>query len=62
MIEQHNANRVWLFGRLKHSLQLLASQADIQLGKLPDFGHKPDELFLSYSNWRMALLPIRNDS
>jgi hypothetical protein len=55
MIEMHTANRVWLFGRLKHSLRLLASQADIQLGKLPDFCHKSDELFLSYDNWRMAL-------
>jgi hypothetical protein len=55
MIEMHIANRVWLFGRLKHSLQLLATQADIQLRELPDFCHKSDQLFLSFNNWRTAL-------
>jgi hypothetical protein len=47
---------VWLFGRLKHSLQLLlATQADIQLRELPNFCHKSDELLLSFNNWRTAL-------
>jgi hypothetical protein len=56
MIETHIANRVWLLGRLKHSLQLLASQADVQLRELPDCCLKSDELFLSFNNWRMALV------
>jgi hypothetical protein len=51
-----DAKKVWLFGRLKHSLQLLASQAEIQFRELPTFCNKSDELFLSYSNWRMALI------
>jgi|SRR5271165_3775748 len=56
MIEMHIANRVWLIGRLKHSLQVLASEAGIELGELPDFCLKSDELFLSFNNWRMAFV------
>jgi hypothetical protein len=51
-----DAKKVWLFGRLKHSLQLLASQAEIQFRELPTFCNKSDELFISCSNWRMALM------
>ena len=51
-----DAKKVWFFGRLKHSLQLLASQAEIQFRELPTFCNKSDELFISYNNWRMALM------
>ena len=51
-----DGKKAWLFGRLKHSLQLLASQADIQLVALPDSCLKPDELFLGFNNWRMAVV------
>jgi len=51
-----DAKKVWLFGRLKHSLRLLASQAEIQFRELPTFCNKSDELFISYNNWRMALM------
>ena len=43
-------------GRLKHSLQLLVSEANIQLGELPDFCLRSDELSLSFNKWRMALV------
>jgi hypothetical protein len=41
---------------LKHSLQLLSSPADTQLGKLPHADHKSDALSLSFNHWRMMLL------
>jgi len=43
-------------GRLKHSLQLLVSEANIRLGELPDFCLRSGELFLSFNKWRMALV------
>jgi hypothetical protein len=44
------------WARLKHSLQLLVGEANIQLGELPDFCLRSDELFLSFNKWRMALV------
>jgi len=41
---------------LKHSLQLLVSEANIRLGELPDFCLRSGELFLSFNKWRMALV------
>ena len=38
--------------RLKHSIQLLASTAETQLGLLPDFVCKGDELVLEYDHWQ----------
>jgi hypothetical protein len=49
-------NRLWLFERLKHSLQLLACPPEIQLGKFPDFVHAPDELALDFDDFRMAFV------
>ena len=49
-------NRLWLFERLKHSLQLLACPPEIQLRKFPDFVHAPDELALDFDNFRMAFV------
>jgi hypothetical protein len=51
-----DAKRLWLFGRLKPSLQLLASQAEIQFRELLTFCNKSDELFLSYNTWRIVLM------
>ena len=42
--------------RLKHSLQLLASQPAIQLGLLPDFVCKADELALEFDPWYVVVL------
>ena len=42
--------------RLKHSLQLLASQPDIPLGLLPDFVCKADELALEFDHWYVVVL------
>jgi hypothetical protein len=50
------ANRPWLSERLKHSLQLLACPADIQLGKFPSFVHAPDEMTLDFANFRAAFV------
>jgi hypothetical protein len=48
------ANRAWLFERLKHALQLLACAPEIQLRHFPDFVHVPDELALDFDNFRTA--------
>jgi len=42
--------------RLKHSLQLLASQPDIPLGLLPDFVCRADELALQFDPWYVVVL------
>ena len=42
--------------RLKHSLQTLAMPPDIQLGLLPDFVCKPDELALTFDHWYQCVL------
>jgi hypothetical protein len=48
------ANRAWLFERLKQSLQLLACAPEIQLRYFPDFVHMPDEFALDFENFRTA--------
>jgi len=45
-----------VFERLKHSVQLLASQAEIQLRLLPEFVCKADELALEFDHWREVTL------
>ena len=50
------ANRPWLSERLKHSLQLLACPAEIQLKKFPPFVHAPDEMALDFDNFRSAFV------
>lgn len=43
--------REGIFKRLKHSIQLLACPPDVQLGLLPSFVCKADELALEFDNW-----------
>ncbi|MGB2627679.1 MAG: hypothetical protein WAK20_12895, partial [Candidatus Acidiferrum sp.] len=38
---------------MKHSLELLAVPADIQLRELVAFSRTPDEFYLSFNNWRL---------
>jgi hypothetical protein len=49
-------NRDWLLGRLKHSLEILAAPADIQLRAVPPFGHKAGELYMSFNHWRVKVV------
>jgi hypothetical protein len=49
-------NRPWLSERLKHSLQLLACPAEIQLTKFPPFVHGPDEMALDFDNFHEAFV------
>jgi hypothetical protein len=55
-MEVPEVKKVWLFDRLKHSVTLLASPADIQLREVPIFGHKADELFFCFEHWRKRAL------
>ncbi len=45
-----------IFERLKHSVQLLASPAEVQLRSLPDFVCKGDELALDFDQWHTTVL------
>lgn len=55
-------DRVGVFERLKHSIQLLACSPEIQLQMLPQFVCKPDELALDFDHWRhVALDNFRSD-
>jgi len=45
-----------IFERLKHSVQLLASPAEVQLRLLPCFVCKADELALEFDQWREVTL------
>jgi hypothetical protein len=49
----YEADRTWIFERLKHSLQLLACRAGIQLNNFPNF--VADELALDFENFRDTL-------
>jgi hypothetical protein len=49
-------NRPWLSERLKHSLQLLACPAEIQLTKFPPFVHAPDEMASDFDNFQEAFV------
>ncbi len=51
-----SVNRTGILERLKHSIQLLACPADIQLRMLPDFVCKADELALNFDNWKDVVL------
>jgi hypothetical protein len=51
----YEADRTWIFERLKHSLQLLACRAEIQLNNFPNFVAVADELALDFENFRDAL-------
>ena len=52
LLAMQEANRTWLFERLKRSLQLLACTPEIQLQRFPGFVHVPDELALDFDNFR----------
>ena len=47
-------DRLGTFERLKHSLQLLACPAEVQLNLLPSFVCKADELALGFNQWRLV--------
>lgn len=49
----YEADRTWIFERLKHSLQLLACRAEIHLNNFPNF--VADELALDFENFRDIL-------
>ena len=49
-------NRDWLLGRLKHSLEILAAPAEIQLRAVPPFGHKAGQLYMSFNHWRVKVV------
>jgi hypothetical protein len=48
----YEADRTWIFERLKHSLQLLACRAEIQLNNVPNFVAVADELALDFESFR----------
>lgn len=50
------ADKALAFGRLKHSLQLLAAPPDTQLRVVPTFGYRAHELYLGFDHWRMKIL------
>jgi hypothetical protein len=51
-----SVDRLGIFERLKHSIQLLALSPQIQLKLLPDFVCKPDELALEFDHWSEVVL------
>lgn len=51
----YEADRTWIFERLKRSLQLLACRAVIQLNNFPNFVAFADEMALDFENFRDAL-------
>jgi hypothetical protein len=50
----HAIDRLGIFERLKHSIQLLACPAEVQLNLLPSFVCKADELALDFDQWRLV--------
>jgi hypothetical protein len=46
--------KIWIFERLKHSLQALALPPAEQASLFPDFVDKTDELLLSFDHWRVC--------
>jgi hypothetical protein len=50
----HAIDRLGIFERLRHSIQLLACPAEIQLSLLPSFVCKADELALDFDHWRLV--------
>jgi hypothetical protein len=51
-----SVDRLGIFERLKHSIQLLACPPQVQLQMLPDFVVKADELALDFDLWREVVL------
>jgi|ERR1039457_5837110 hypothetical protein len=52
----HAINRLGILERLKHSIQLLACPAEVQLNLLPSFVCKADELALEFDQWRLVAM------
>lgn len=48
----YEADRTWIFERLKHSLQLLACRAEIQLNNFPNFIAVAEKLALEFEYFR----------
>jgi hypothetical protein len=53
---RENANKEWIFERLKHSLQALSLSAGEQRRLFPDFVVKTDELVLDFYHWRECVV------
>ena len=51
-----SVDRLGIFERLKHAIQLLACPPEIQLKTLPHFVCKADELGLDFDLWREIVL------
>jgi len=51
-----SVDRLAIFERLKHSVQLLASPPDVQLKMLPCSVNRADELALDFDLWREIVL------
>src|SRR5215831_7784735 len=51
-----SVDRVGIFERLKHSIQLLACPPEVQLRMFPHFVCKADELALDFDQWREIVL------
>jgi hypothetical protein len=51
-----SVDRTAILERLKHSVQLLACPADVQLRMMPDFVCKADELALDFDHWNDVVL------
>jgi len=49
-------DRLGVFDRLKHSIQLLACSPETQLKMLPQFVGKAEELALDFDHWREVAL------
>jgi hypothetical protein len=51
-----SVDRLGIFERLKHAIQLLACPPEIQLKMLPHFVCKADELGLGFDRWKEIVL------
>jgi hypothetical protein len=51
----YEADRTWIFERLKCSMQLLACRAEIQVNNFPNFVAVADEMALDFENFRDTL-------
>lgn len=61
-MQDNQQNRLNILVRLKHALQALALPAHIQLGLLPDFVCKADELALDFDHWCSTVLQSEQGS
>jgi hypothetical protein len=52
----HAIDRLGIFERLRHSIQLLACPAEVQLSQLPSFACKADELALDFDQWCLVVV------